>query len=260
MRKRLWLVAPLALGLAACGGSKSALDSKDLLGSAAANTEAAGSYKIATTGRATFGSQTISLRGQGAFDNEAKRGRLNLTLTIPGAGTATLDEIFNKGIILVKSPLFAQALPMDKQWIRINAARAGEQVGFNLKAVMGQTPDEVLAHLRRASATTVTEVGDEDLNNVPTTHYRADIDLDKLASDRAQRLSDASYKPIDVWVDEEGRVRRLKLDFTAKVAATETARSHSILTIDLSDFGTPVEVDIPPPGQIVNATDAVAGG
>jgi hypothetical protein len=259
MRKRFWLVAPLALALVACGGSKSALDPNDPLGSAATNTEEAGTHKMGLTARVTLGSQTVALTGEGAFDEAARRGRLDLTLTIPGAGTAELDEVFNKASIFVKSPLFAQALPPGKQWIRIDAAKAGEQVGFNFKAIMGQTPTEVLAHLRRAS-TDVTEVGEEDLNGVATTHYRAEIDIDKLVADRVQKLTDASYKPIDVWVDDEGRVRRVKLDFTSKVDPTAAARTHSVLTVDFSDFGTEVDVQVPPARQVVEATDTVGGG
>jgi hypothetical protein len=252
------LALALALALAGCGGGGSPLDPDDPFGSAAENTVEAGTEKTSIDGSVTFSGQTIELKGNGAFDNELQRGELRVTLTIPGQGNVVLDEVYNKLVAWIKSPRFQAALPEGKEWIRFDLAKAGEQIGYDVAAVMGQTPTDAFAHLRRAS-TEATEVGEEEIDGVETTHYRADVDTAKLAADARQKASDPVYKPLDMWVDGDGLVRRVKIDFTSKLYPTEEDRAHTVLTIDLTDFGTEVAVALPPAGKVVNATD-VAGG
>lgn len=49
--------------------------------------------------------------------------------------------------------------------------------------------------------------------------------------------------PVSIWLDEEGRLRRLVL--TVKVSGTK-----SVTQVDYYDYGTPVTIELPPPDEV----------
>ena len=65
------------------------------------------------------------------------------------------------------------------------------------------------------------------------------------ADDRLQKLTSPAYKPVDVWVDGDRLVRQVKLDFPTKAYTNQAMRAHVVLTMKLSDFGAPVDVEAP---------------
>ena len=103
-------------------------------------------------------------------------------------------------------------------------------------------------------------IGTEQIDGVETTHYRAAIDTKKIpAADNFQKLTTATYKPIDVWVDEDGRVRQVRFDYTAKIDPSMAPRARVVLTMKLTDFGATVDV-APPKANLVIDASAPAGG
>ena len=91
---------------------------------------------------------------------------------------------------------------------------------------MGQTPADVLKQLQR-TATPVKTIGTETIDGVETTHYRAAIDTRKIpAADKFQKLTRSVYKPIDVWVDGDGRVRQVRFDYTTKIDPAMAPRAR----------------------------------
>jgi hypothetical protein len=114
----------------------------------------------------------------------------------------------------------------------------------------------------------VKKVGTETVRGVETTHYHASIDLGKALdqADIPKSLRDAEKQfeksndagastiPVDVFVDGDGYVRRISLDLENFLGdgAGSGATSGPALTesIDLYDFGTPVNVQAPPPDQV----------
>ena len=149
-----------------------------------------------------------------------------------------------------RSPLFDQALPAGKRWLKIDLDAIGKQAGFDVGALMtqgaGQDPTQVLAYLKAASGD-VSRVGSEAVRGVPTTHYKATIDFRKMpdsapADQRAAvrrsieqliELSGASTAPIEVWIDEDGLARRLLTTTTTGTAAqrVEAAPAHRPLRL-----------------------------
>ena len=260
MRRVLLLLAPLALVLAACGGGgKTTSGSGNPLVDAANATAEAGSETTSMTGKVILPAQTLALRGNGGYDHATDEGWQHVVVTVPGAGSPTIDEIFVKGVLWMKSILFTDSLPSGKQWVKVDINKAGKNLGFNFKALMGQTPTDVLKQLQR-TATPVKTVGTEEIDGVETTHYRAAIDTRKIpAADNFQKLTKATYKPIDVWVDEDGRVRQARFDYTAKVDPSMAARARVVLTMKLSEFGATVDVE-PPAAKLVVDASAPAGG
>ncbi len=261
--RRLLLAAPLllvALVLAACGGSKSS-DESGPIAAAVEKTVEQGSERTQTTGTVALTGQTLRFRGEGGFNHATEEGYQELDLTVPGGRVTSVDEVFIKNAFWLKSPLFDASLPSGKEWLKVDLARADKTLGFNFKALLGQTPDDALELLRRI-AKPVTTVGEEEVDGVTTTHYRARINPRTIpAKDKLEQLTAAKYKPIDVWIDDEDLVRQVRLDYTAKADPAKPERARTTVTMKLGDFGLTVDVDPPPASSVVDATaTAEVGG
>jgi hypothetical protein len=122
----------------------------------------------------------------------------------------------------------------------------------------------MLQSLRGAGS--VREVGEEDIDGTPTTHYHAEIDLQKaiekvpakyraIASEGMKMLGNSF--PVDVWIDHDGLPRRFAIDIEIPGGQGSVKES-----IDYSDFGAPVTVEAPPAAQVQSMADfqRVAGG
>jgi hypothetical protein len=259
----LLLLAPLAVAFAACGGGggkKASGPAENPLAKAAAATSKQTTEKTTLAGNVAFAGQTIRMRGDGGFDQATREGWLHLKVSVPGGGSSTVDEVFVKNALWLKSGLFASALPAGKEWIKVDLQKAAKQLGFNFKALLGQTPDDAMTQIRR-TASKVTTVGTEQITGIETTHYRAAIDMTKIpATDKVQKLTAAAYKPVDVWVDGDDLVRRVKLDYTAKADPAKPQRAHTVMTMTFSGYGDPVDVEPPAASLVVDASAPVGSG
>ena len=81
-------------------------------------------------------------------------------------------------------------------------------------------------------ATAADDLGQADVGGVPTRHLRVTVDT-----------SEVGAEPPEVWLDREGRTRRLGL-------SAEHQSVRLTLVIELSDFGTEVAVQVPPIDQL----------
>ena len=103
------------------------------------------------------------------------------------------------------------------------------------------------------------------MRGTQTTHYRAVLDLNKAADQSpgasqaiksAINLLGSSKQPADVWVDADGRLRRMRytVDLSkSKVAASTPGVPGSLtFTLDLFDFGVPVQAAVPAPAEVVD--------
>ena len=66
--------------------------------------------------------------------------------------------------------------------------------------------------------------------------------------------------PIDVWVDGDDLVRRMTLDYTAKVAGSgwTTKTRASTVTMEFYDYGAEVDVQPPPADEVTNLAELTA--
>jgi hypothetical protein len=203
----------------------------------------------------------------GAVDFAANRGRFSLDL---GASTAGLvagkaEVLFDGSTIYFRfPPQITSQLDGGQTWLKLDLAAFGDEVGVDLESlasVQSSDPTTVLQYLRGSGE--VTEVGREQVRGVDTTRYRATLDLTKArehvreearqAYDQATAQLGVDTLPADVWVDEEGRLRKLtfavdlsKVQTPSDVQASGTYR----MTMELYDFGTDVELQLPPPERV----------
>jgi hypothetical protein len=104
------------------------------------------------------------------------------------------------------------------------------------------------------------EVGTTRVRGVETTHYRANVDLDKAlaeasARERAQTktalemFGGQKEMPVDVYIDDAGRVRRMELEYKLE---SEGNAFETKLKMELFDFGTRVAFKRPPASQVAD--------
>jgi hypothetical protein len=279
MRRLAAVGAVLGLLAAACGGgsaSAGALIRHTPDKTAQARTSRLDMVIDRPQGQATPAG--VSLRMAGEVDYEARRGRLSFDLSslgLPGGGV--VEAVFDGTTVYEKLPAaLSGALPgpaATKPWLKIDAEAAGKSIGVGgLGGAQSGDPSRTLDYLRGASDT-VTKVGADTVRGTPTTHYKAVLDLQKAASASPSgrqaiqslvKLLGFSKLPADIWVDAQGRLR--KLHYTTDLSKSRVASSTPGVagtlgfTLELYDFGVPVQVAIPPPDQIADLGAAAGAG
>ena len=146
-----------------------------------------------------------------------------------------------------------------------------QAVGLNLQQLAGQSnPAQFLQYLR-ATAGTVTPVGSELVRGVPTTHYRATIDLERVAdvmpsAERSQlragiskliAQTGTSKIPVDAWVDNQRLVRRIAMSLQM---GSGGGNLQLRVTIELFDFGATPPVSAPASSETFDATQSALSG
>ncbi len=262
----------LALAGSGCGSSAATLDP---VAQAAETTNHAAGFHMQFTGNVSapglFG--PIALDGSGFFNPGSHEGSLALSVSgIPGSSTGlTMHELFKSTTAYVESPLFAGKLPGGARWMKLDLAKFGRTLGLDTQSLMsgGANPSEFLEFLK-GSAGSVTRVGAESVRGVPTTHYRANVDLDKVAdalpsSQRAavrQAISKLTAQigvhtvPLDVWVDSKHMARRIALSLSVH-AQGQTVQVA--LSMDLFDFGPTPAVQVPAAAETYEPSTASLG-
>jgi hypothetical protein len=258
--------------LTACGGVRSTVDP---VAEAATKTQAAGG--VAITLSASFGTtgHMLALEGRGSFDRDQGQLDLDLSKLLPqsnglGGSAARMREVFltenGDPVIYLDFPLFSGMLG-GKSWLRIDLQQAGKPLGVDMSRLMkgtGQNPADVLALLKASGG--FAPAGRETVDGVATTRYHGTIDLRKaveqsgLPGEVAKRLADLggpSELPYDVWVDDEGYVRRIAQRYDQTLGGITMSYQT---TIGLSDYGKDVSVTAPPADQVFDATELAAKG
>jgi hypothetical protein len=256
-----WRVLGPLLGAVAIVGAVVALlapsngTAIDPIAQAADTTAAAGSAEFGMSGSISVAGQQIPLNGSGALDMRSQHMRMSLEFPVPGFGSLKMDELFDGHAFYIHFPeSLAGRLPGGKAWMKMDIDALGKSAGVDLGQMMQANqgnPADMLKALKGVG--TSHKVGTENIGGTPTTHYRADIDLNK-AADRigAGKVKDlfsnagVSSVPVDVWIDRSGRVRREAFKFAAAGTAMD-------MTIEFTRFGVPVDVTPPPSNQVMDA-------
>jgi hypothetical protein len=267
MRRAAAAAAVLALPLVAapCGGSgkktstettTAAAPAGSVIGDAVAKTVKAGSEHAVLSADVVAGGQHVGLSGSGDFDSAKHVGKVHATFSLGGVQTAA-DEVQSGSKIYVSSPFFTALLPAGKKWLTLDLAKAGATLGADASVLTTQDPSSALAQLK--AVTGVTEVGSQDVNGTPTTHYRGRIDVSKLPASSAAlvKSTGASFGPVDVWVGDDGYVHRVRMVTNASQGGQKT---KTTVTMTLSDFGAAVSVTVPPASETVDASSVTIPG
>jgi LppX_LprAFG lipoprotein len=251
----LLVLSPLVLAACGSGGSSSGsspqLTPAAYVMKAAKKSSAAPSEHVKLQATAGVQGQQVDITGSGDFDNTTRQGSMTAHASLGGLDMQ-IDEVMDGTTIYMKSPLFAAALPSGKTWLKLDLQKFGAAKGIDFSALLNQNPTQTLSQLEASGQ--VTEVGDETLYGVPTTHYRGRIDLSKLPQGaKIEALTKAKYGPYNVWVGkDDGYVHQVVMSYSAVTPGA--GRQTATMTMTFSDFGKQVTVNVPPASDVVDAT------
>jgi hypothetical protein len=267
-------VAALALAASGCGGGGDAASFDPV--ASAATTVKAKTAKLLFATSVTNGGKTLHMNGLGSadFENQQASMTFNVGDLLRGSGLpASPGEqwtIITQGLVMyMHAPTLAQQLPGGKEWLKVDVEKLAKSRNVDLgqfRQLTQNDPTQMLAYLRATSGK-VEKVGTETIRGVETTHYRAQVDLDKVAAQapanlrKTFRASIQSLKqslgrstvPVDVWIDQDDLVRRLTEHLDVK------GSGKIDFSVDFYDFGAPVSISAPPASQTLDLGTVLGG-
>jgi hypothetical protein len=252
--------------LVACGGgggdgqseaSGGPLD--ELVQAGAAASADSGTSRISVATETTVAGQAVAFVGDGSYDHAAREGAL--TFSIPGAdGQPTSDETIEERLIGDDVYL---ALP-EPPGVFYRLALADVAT-----TSLGTSAEPTAALQALDGLDDVEEEGAAEVRGVPTTRYRGELDVEQAvagATGTAQQVlaatlgvTEAERVPFDAHLDDEGRLVRLVLELELPASpATGGREVTSRSTLELYDFGTEVDVEVPPAASVLDGAPLLA--
>lgn len=230
------------------------------------------SMEISSSAMAT----PMTATGGGTFEPRDHTGSLSLAMNFGndpgviqtlGSDVLTLHEVLKGTTIYAELPAaLASAMQISgKRWVAVNLAKLAGLPGLSVLGSnpVSSDPGQMLQYLRAVSDSVVAE-GHQVVDGVQTTHYRADLSLDRVAaalpsSDQAvaqQALSaleqdvQTDELPVDVWVDAHHLVRRIEMSIAPTLGGGETL--DEVMTMDISDYGPQSPPSAPPADEVAS--------
>jgi hypothetical protein len=277
------------LGMAACGSGSGGS------GPGSAHSPAAGSagaaQAVETAYRSTAGEKTVAFRinetmqaasSGGSSANMAITGSgqadlashaFTISMNVPTGGSLTMLE--SGGIEYLQVPAAARSqVPGHRSWESVNLdkvtqAKLGKSFS-QLASASSSDPAQALQQLGAVSSG-VSKAGAATVAGVPVTEYRAEVSLDKLASQMQAKAGTRAAQairqeettlgrtslPVQVWVDAQHLVRQVRYQIPLVTASGGAGTGTATLTMTFTSFGAPVDVAPPPASQVADITSQV---
>ncbi|WP_327717942.1 hypothetical protein OG381_22830 [Streptomyces sp. NBC_00490] len=250
------VVAVFCAGAAGCSGSgvaaedgRSSGDAVEVVRVAADRLVEARSSKARTSMEMATGGTRVTIRGEGIYDYRRRLGELKVLLPQDPAGTSEhrpITELLAPGALFMKNR--GAGVPSDK-WVRVETASLSDG---NL-VTGGATDPFAAAELLRGTRSAA-YVGKTDVAGTEVRHYRGVADLTVAARDASagnRSALGAAAKgfatdrvPFDVYLDDDGRIRKVRHRFSFVNGQREGTVAVASTTL-LYDFGVAVDVRLP---------------
>lgn len=239
-----------------------------VIAAAAVATAAQGSARVASTLRvAGPGDLKQAFGGEGAFDFDRRAGRIEVGIdSSEGAPFSEATVIFVESTAYYGLP--PGALPGGKRWLELDLQSLADASSLDFGPLVQASQADPTQYLLWLGALgpEVAKVGTARVRGVPTTRYRGAVDLSRLGEqappgqeaewgaygETLHRRLGVETVPVAIWVDGDGLVRRLRLEYASTAEDTSTA-----VTTELFDFGVGVEAKAPPAGQVASINDFI---
>ncbi|MGW0085447.1 hypothetical protein [Streptomyces sp. NPDC003393] len=216
---------------------------------------AAGSSQARTAMEMAAGGTRVTIRGEGVYDFRRQLGRLTLVLPQDPTGAPEhrpITELLAPGALYMKNR--GAGVPADK-WVRVETTTLSDG---NL--VTGGATDPLAAAQVLRGTRTAAFVEDTRVAGVAVRHFRGTADL-ALAAKNSPAAGDEALRaelkaaakgfatadvPFDVYLDDQGRVRKLRQRFSFVGGHDHGRKTVAVFsTTLLYAFGTPVSVTLP---------------
>ncbi|GAA3822590.1 hypothetical protein [Streptomyces chiangmaiensis] len=242
-------LAGCSSGGAAADDARSGPGALETLRQSAATLVRAGSSRARTSMEMATGGTRVTIRGEGVYDYRERLGRLRVTLPLDPSGAEEhrpITELLAPGALFMKNR--GAGVPADK-WVRVDTTALSDGNLVTGGATDPYAAAELLRGVRQA-----TYVGRTEVAGTPVRHYRgiADIGLaaqsasgDNKASLQAAAKGFATAEvPFDAYLDDQGRIRKIRHRFSFVNGRQKTAVAVASTTL-LYAFGAPADVRLP---------------
>jgi hypothetical protein len=206
--------------------------------------EPGGHATIDATVESSTTPEGITEKGPMIFDD---RGRAEGTFTVKGLSTGrevTITTIADGTKSYTSSPAL-DSIPEGKKWVEVDASSAASKTG----APPANGPKEGLKVLEGVEE--AEKVGEEDVDGVPTTHYRGTF---PHAEEVFGVKVDVSEPEVEVWIDAQERVRRMRVSLKSAVSGVANSATSTDITIDYESFGRVPKIEVPSADEVFNGT------
>ncbi|MGK2875238.1 MAG: hypothetical protein ACSLEW_06305 [Nocardioides sp.] len=219
--------------------SLAALSVDDFYSSVMAALREAETFTFATTSDTAGQAQEMA--------GEARFGDDGVEMKATGTGAQAMEMILVDKAMYMKSPSFGTG----DTWLKIDLSDPDSLFGM-----IGKATDPEVMFKAMESPKKLELVGSEDVDGVETNHYRITMDPTQYLKAMEFPAAMADMLPqelvTDMWVDADNLPRR----FTQVVEVKATgggAPTTSTTEGTYADFGTEVEVEAPPAGEVTEA-------
>ncbi|WP_030718326.1 hypothetical protein [Streptomyces sp. NRRL F-2580] len=235
----------------AVGDDRPPVDAAAVVRGAADALTKTGSARARTAMEMATGGTRVTIRGEGGVDFKNRMGQLLVMLPTDVKGEdehRPITELLVPGALYMKNR--GAGVPADK-WVRVDTTALADG---NL--ITGGATDPLVAAELLRGAQEVTYVGETEVAGTKVRHYRGTTDIGRAAGSASAEVRgalEAAAKgfskdtvPFDVYLDEQGRLRKVRHRFTYVNNGVIDVSSTTLLY----GFGTPVNVVLPASGDI----------
>jgi hypothetical protein len=266
------LIAAFSLAATACGVNPDPSDvgATGLTAADSARVETVTRVSVVGSDAATFEFRSTSIvdyvrdRRQ---DQEESSGCRTITIGDVTYGELRSDEGFPAGKRWVKSGgetigYVVREQSQEQTTSTNDISTSTSVVGYSM---LDPAPDKYLDYLRDNSGEPE-RVGHEEVRGVSTTRYRSTIDVghgirielegagEEAANVDRSLEEGASPREIDVWIDSEGRARRV-VTTDRSPGAEVGMTSDWVTTTEFFDFGLETDIQPPPAAEVLDSEE-----
>ena len=220
----------------AAESSLTELSADDFYPSVMAAMEEAGSFTFTTTSDSAGQAQEMT--------GEARFGDGGIEMKATGTGAQAMEMILVDKAMYMKSEAFGTG---DK-WLKIDLSDPNSLFGM-----IGKATDPEVMFKAMESPKKLEVIGTEEVDGVETNHYRITMDPSSYleAMEFPPAMAEMLPKELvtDMWVDADNLPRKFEQTVEVKAAGGGQATTSNTQGT-YSDFGTDVEIEVPPASEV----------
>lgn len=198
-------------------------------------------------------------------EQDLETGAIEMEADLGGTSTrqVTVDDV-----TYMSGSLFETFTGDQDGWVSVDLAEAGADAGLDVEALSGGPtgPAALIAQLRGAAGE-VREVGSEEIRGVDTRHLQVTVETDRALEqapeetrEQLRTFAESSglpdEYPMDVWIDGDGLPRRVRT--VVEVEDEQLGPITQQTTLELYDFGAPVDIEAPPEERVTPIDELIA--
>jgi hypothetical protein len=277
--------SPVATASSAATGSPSAEPSASP-STASSSTGAGASADVVAAAEATLAEgtarvdQRLEFQGSGVIPDDTsattvgqasfgKPRQMRLATDLTELGQGPIDMIVDDNLVYMRGTAFEQ-LAGEGKWLLVDLESDNPAAAPFKSLATGQN-DVGIALVYLYGVTDATDTGDEqEIRGVNTRRYEGTADLEAAAEAAPEEFAEPLQDAIAslrvggiehevetvVWIGDDGLVHRVRYVYAL---GPSQGGGHMETEIDFSDFGAPVELDVPPDEDVVNVEDVAPG-